>query len=370
MTTISAGGGSIAAVDRGGFLVVGSAERGRRSRAGLLWPRRNAAHRHRRRRRVRLSQSRLFPRRRADARCRGLASRAGGACRQAARPRRGVGCGGHSPHRRHAHGRRGARVRRQARRRSHRRSRCCRSAARARCTRPLSRTSSTCGAFSCRRAPARSRRSAFCVRTWCTITSAPNCARSRTSRPRTPKHIYGALEDRAREELKAEGLDPADAAFLRELDLRYTGQGYELRTPLDGLYTGALNEDVAPLPRACASTSATRRCMATRPATVPLRSSAIACACASPCPSTRRAARVRPPGQGRSPMRARACAACSSIPRRPVEAIVYERDGLDIGVRIEGPCIVEQFDATTIVPPGWSAQVDDHRNLILERAGA
>ena len=32
-------------------------------------------------------------------------------------------------------------------------------------------------------------------------------------------------------------MDAADARFARELDLRYTGQGYELRTPLDGLFT-------------------------------------------------------------------------------------------------------------------------------------
>jgi N-methylhydantoinase A len=33
----------------------------------------------------------------------------------------------------------------------------------------------------------------------------------------------------------------ADAArFVRELDLRYTGQGYELCTPLEGLFTDRL----------------------------------------------------------------------------------------------------------------------------------
>ena len=47
-----------------------------------------------------------------------------------------------------------------------------------------------------------------------------------------------------------------------------------------------------------------------------------------------------------------------------------ERDGLDIGVSVAGPAIVEQFDATTVVPPTWSARVDRNRNLILERRGA
>src|SRR5690606_13485348 len=56
-------------------------------------------------------------------------------------------------------------------------------------------------------------------------------------------------------------------------------------------------------------------------------------------------------------------------PKNPIEAIVYERARLEIGARIEGPCIVEQFDATTVVPPGWRAEVDERRNLVLERVG-
>jgi len=33
---------------------------------------------------------------------------------------------------------------------------------------------------------------------------------------------------------------------------------------------------------------------------------------------------------------------------------------------IAGPAIVEQFDATTVIPSGWSGRVDGYRNLILE----
>ena len=32
------------------------------------------------------------------------------------------------------------------------------------------------------------------------------------------------------------------------------------------------------------------------------------------------------------------------------------------------PAIVEQFDATTVIPPGWTARTDGYRNLILEKA--
>jgi N-methylhydantoinase A len=50
-----------------------------------------------------------------------------------------------------------------------------------------------------------------------------------------------------------------------------------------------------------------------------------------------------------------------------VEATLYERDKLDIGTTITGPAIVEQFDATTVIPQGWTGRVDGYRNLILER---
>ena len=46
---------------------------------------------------------------------------------------------------------------------------------------------------------------------------------------------FRALEERAEGELSGEGLGESERLFVRELDLRYAGQGYEIRTPLDGL---------------------------------------------------------------------------------------------------------------------------------------
>jgi N-methylhydantoinase A/oxoprolinase/acetone carboxylase beta subunit len=51
-----------------------------------------------------------------------------------------------------------------------------------------------------------------------------------------------------------------------------------------------------------------------------------------------------------------------------IDAVLYERDGLDIGATIAGPALVEQFDATTVIPPGWNGQVDGYGNLIMARA--
>jgi N-methylhydantoinase A len=51
----------------------------------------------------------------------------------------------------------------------------------------------------------------------------------------------------------------------------------------------------------------------------------------------------------------------------PTDTVIYDRDRLDVGASFFGPAIVEQFDATTVVPPGWHASVDRYGNLILER---
>jgi N-methylhydantoinase A len=51
----------------------------------------------------------------------------------------------------------------------------------------------------------------------------------------------------------------------------------------------------------------------------------------------------------------------------PTETTIIDRDKLSVATTFAGPAIVEQFDATTVVPPGWTASVDRYRNLVLER---
>lgn len=48
-----------------------------------------------------------------------------------------------------------------------------------------------------------------------------------------------------------------------------------------------------------------------------------------------------------------------------VEASVYRRDTLPVGFQFDGPAIVEQSDTTTLVEPGWHAQVDVTGNVVL-----
>jgi N-methylhydantoinase A len=49
-------------------------------------------------------------------------------------------------------------------------------------------------------------------------------------------------------------------------------------------------------------------------------------------------------------------------------AAVYQRDDLRRGQVLRGPAIIEQEDTTTLVLPGWSAEVDEIGNLLIARA--
>jgi N-methylhydantoinase A len=49
----------------------------------------------------------------------------------------------------------------------------------------------------------------------------------------------------------------------------------------------------------------------------------------------------------------------------PVDTPVYRRDDFGAGIEIAGPAVIGQTDATTLLPPGSSATVDDTGNLII-----
>jgi N-methylhydantoinase A len=49
------------------------------------------------------------------------------------------------------------------------------------------------------------------------------------------------------------------------------------------------------------------------------------------------------------------------------ETPIYERSKLAPGAAIEGPAVIEEYDSTALLLPGWNAAVDGDRNLILTR---
>ena len=53
---------------------------------------------------------------------------------------------------------------------------------------------------------------------------------------------------------------------------------------------------------------------------------------------------------------------------RTERTLQYERGKLRPGHQFGGPAIVFQYDTTTVIPPGWAANVDEYGNLILSRS--
>ena len=53
-----------------------------------------------------------------------------------------------------------------------------------------------------------------------------------------------------------------------------------------------------------------------------------------------------------------------------VKATIFKgREGLSRQT-IRGPAIIEEYDSTIVVPPGWTAKVDSLGNLLITRIGA
>jgi N-methylhydantoinase A len=48
-----------------------------------------------------------------------------------------------------------------------------------------------------------------------------------------------------------------------------------------------------------------------------------------------------------------------------IELPIYARDQAPIGVQLDGPAVIEQYDSTFVLDPGWSAVLDDNGQIIV-----
>src|SRR5262245_14756003 len=174
--------------------------------------------------------------------------------------------------------------------------------------------------------------------------------------------IFRQLEGTARAELAAEGMNAADARFARELDLRYTGQGYELRTPLEGLFEDGLT---AAALRAARDKFDERHAQIHRHAAKERPVEVVSYRLRVRVAVPKYEPRAAPPLPADDAVKGQRTISLNGTTR---QATLYERARLDVGATVAGAAIVEQFDATTLIPPPWSGRVDGYGNLILTRA--
>jgi N-methylhydantoinase A len=161
---------------------------------------------------------------------------------------------------------------------------------------------------------------------------------------------FAHLEEAGRAELEGEGVGGESIEFLRQVDLRYVGQSYELTIPAGDSLLERFHAEhdrtygfAAPgEPVEVVSLRLTTVGAIAKP---PLRHLAPG---ATPAPKEQRPVFFAEAGGY-------------------VDCPIHDRYGLPAGASFHGPAIVEEFDSTTVVHPGFSLRVDDVGNLVIER---
>jgi N-methylhydantoinase A len=176
---------------------------------------------------------------------------------------------------------------------------------------------------------------------------------------------FAEMESAARGQLEREGFGPDAQRLLRSLDLRYRGQAFELNL---GLGDAAADAALPPLERIEADFHRQHREVyghSNPEATVELVNARLTAYGLVPKPAAERHAAPGAPLDS------------ALVERRPVwfgglahDCPVWDRERLPAAATIQGPAIVEEFGATTVVPPGWRGALDEHGNLRFEREGA
>jgi N-methylhydantoinase A len=175
--------------------------------------------------------------------------------------------------------------------------------------------------------------------------------------------LFAEMEAQATRRLELEGFGPGARRLHRALDLRYRGQAFELTIPVGGGLAGAAGRGA--VEEAFHREHRSVYGHDNRAATIEMVNARLTAFGLVPKPAADRYA-------SRS-----ASLDDALVERRPIwfggrpaECPVWERERLPERARLAGPAIVEEFGATTVLPPGWRGQVDEHGNLILERAAS
>lgn len=160
---------------------------------------------------------------------------------------------------------------------------------------------------------------------------------------------FRALELRGQIEMKAEGFTRARRRSERSLDLRYVGQGYELTVPFVRDFLAAFHA------RHRERYGYADPARAVEVVTVRLRFHGL----------TEKPALARQRAGGSSPGAAEVKRRRVYFGSRALETGFYDREKLRPRNRIGGPAVIVEYSATTLVPPGFVATVDDYGNLVI-----
>jgi N-methylhydantoinase A len=163
--------------------------------------------------------------------------------------------------------------------------------------------------------------------------------------------------------LAAESLDIKDCELSRELDMRYAGQGYELRVGIaSAIKDGAL--DFEALREDFHSLHEQQHGHAARDGVVEVVSYRLRAKISTRKVSLQAAQAPKGPGAADATRDVRF--GSGNAVRTPI----VPRGALASAGPCSGPAIIVQFDTTTVIPKDWTAQADANGNVIVQRSAA
>ena len=168
---------------------------------------------------------------------------------------------------------------------------------------------------------------------------------------------YAGLRSRALAELRDEGVPRRRVRLQPLLDMRYVGQSYELTVDCPRLGASVASSAA----RAFHTAHAQRFGYADQNApieVVNLRLKAVGVSA------------VEQPGAAATDVGHAAGGALVAeetvmFAGGPQRTQFLRRGALPVNAVVAGPAVVLQMDATTVIPPGWEAKVDDYGNLVI-----
>ncbi len=170
--------------------------------------------------------------------------------------------------------------------------------------------------------------------------------------------LFAEMEDKGNAWLEREQVPPARRQFKRVLDARYRGQNFEVKVACDGLDASGLDALIERFHAAHFREYG----YVIRDRVVELVSARVQAIGDVPkAPQARLAG-----GTTLAAAQVGTRRMYVDLRRGWVDAAVYERGKLPIGVRFAGPAIVNEMSATTVMLPGQSAIVDETGNIIVE----
>jgi N-methylhydantoinase A/oxoprolinase/acetone carboxylase beta subunit len=181
------------------------------------------------------------------------------------------------------------------------------------------------------------------------------------------ERAFGELEAEARRQLEADGI-PADRQVIQRVaDCRYLGQGYELRIDCgSGTIDDGWVTKVAADFHDAHEREYSRRFEESDIEIPNVRVRGIGLMPALETPEVERGesspqAALRHEGEAWFRVGGQL---------EQVSTRYYDREALKAGNRLDGPAIVNQYDSTTVIPPGLTAEVDQYGNIVIRTEGA